>query len=329
MQKLVMVVELSIDCLDPHGTSVVRRFVEKPNAALAAQMFAAGNYLWNAGIFLFRAGDMIDAFKIYAPETFDLVSQSISDASTDLGFLRLAKESWSKLENISIDYAIMEKAQNLVVVSYASKWSDLGGWDSVWSESNSDADGNVTSVNAFAVECHNSLLRSENKDLQIVGLGLDNIMAIAMPDAVLVAQKERAQDVKKAVELLKTNGISQAEIFPKDHRPWGWFESLALGDRFQVKRISVKPGASLSLQSHNHRSEHWVIVDGKAKVTIDQKVQILSDGQSIYVPLGAKHRLENPTKRPMVLIEVQIGMYLGEDDITRYDDIYHRNVKRS
>ena len=150
-----------------------------------------------------------------------------------------------------------------------------------------------------------------------------------MPDAVLVAQKERAQEVKKAVKLLKTNGISQAEIFPKDHRPWGWFESLALGNRFQVKRISVKPGASLSLQSHNHRSEHWVIVDGKAKVTIDQKVQILSDGQSIYVPLGAKHRLENPTKRPMVLIEVQIGMYLGEDDITRYEDIYHRNVKRS
>ena len=223
----------------------------------------------------------------------------------------------------------MEKVQNLAVVPYASKWSDLGGWDAVWSESNPDADGNVISENAFAVGCYNSLLRSENKDLQIVGLGLDNIMAIAMPDAVLVAHKELAQDVKKAVELLKTNEISQAEIFPKDHRPWGWFESLALGDRFQVKRICVKPGGSLSLQSHNHRSEHWVVVDGKAKVTINQKVQILSEGQSIYVPSGAKHRLENPGMRPMVLIEVQIGMYLGEDDITRYDDIYHRNVKRS
>ena len=322
-------IELSMDCSDPNGTSEVKRFIEKPNAALASQMFAAANYLWNAGIFLFRAGDMIDAFKTYAPETFDLVSQSIRNASTDLGFLRLAKEPWSKLENISIDYAIMEKAQNLVVVSYESKWSDLGGWDVVWCESDPDADGNVTSVNAHAIECHNSLLRSENNDLHIVGLGLDNIMAIAMPDAVLVAHKERAQEVKEAVKLLKTKGISQAEIFPKDHRPWGWFESLALGDRFQVKRISVKPGASLSLQSHNHRSEHWIIVDGKAKVTIDQKVQILSDGQSIYVPLGAKHRLENPGTRPMVLIEVQIGMYLGEDDITRYEDIYHRNVKRS
>ncbi len=287
-------------------------------------MLVAGNYLWNAGIFLFRAQDMIDAFNAYAPEILDLVSKAVKHASSDLGFLRLAVEPWSMLEDISIDYAIMEKAENLVAVPYASKWSDLGGWDAVWSESNPDRSGNVTSENAHTIECSNSLLRSESRGQQVVGLGLDNIMAIAMSDAVLVAHKDRAQDVKKAVELLKTNDVAQAEIFPKDHRPWGWFESLALGDRFQVKRIYVRPGAALSLQSHNHRSEHWIVVEGTAKVTIDDEITLVTEGQSIYVSLGAKHRMENPGKQPMVLIEVQIGTYLGEDDIIRYEDIYQR-----
>jgi mannose-1-phosphate guanylyltransferase/mannose-6-phosphate isomerase len=316
--------ELSIDPLDDYGSSDLKTFVEKPNLQNAKQMVAAGNYLWNAGIFLFRAQDMIDAFRTYTPETLDLVSQSINEASADLGFLRLAAEPWSKIEGISIDYAIMEKAQNLVAVPYASKWSDLGGWDAVWLESEPDTSGNVTSETAHAIECSNSLLRSESGSQQVVGLGLNDIMAIAMPDAVLVAPKERAQDVKKAVALLKSKDIAQAEIFPKDHRPWGWFESLALGDRFQVKRICVKPGAALSLQSHKHRSEHWIVVEGTAKVTIDDEIKLVSEGQSVYVPLGAKHRMENPSKLPMVLIEVQIGTYLGEDDIIRYEDVYAR-----
>ena len=317
--------ELSTDPLDDNGTSDIKNFVEKPNLQDAKQMLEAGHYLWNAGIFLFHAQDMMDAFSAYAPETLDLVSQSINEASTDLGFLRLAAEPWSEIEDISIDYAIMEKAQNLVAVPFASKWSDLGGWDAVWSESRPDGSGNVTSETAHAIECSNSLLRSESSGQQVVGIGLNDIMAIAMPDAVLVAPKERAQDVKKAVELLKSKGIAQAEIFPKDYRPWGWFESLALGERFQVKRIRVKPGASLSLQSHKHRSEHWIVVEGTAKVTIDDEVKLVSEGQSIYVPLGAKHRMENPDKLPMVLIEVQIGTYLGEDDIIRYEDVYARN----
>ena len=317
--------ELSTDPLDDNGTSDIKNFVEKPNLQDAKQMLEAGHYLWNAGIFLFHAQDMMDAFSAYAPETLDLVSQSINEASTDLGFLRLAAEPWSEIEDISIDYAIMEKAQNLVAVPFASKWSDLGGWDAVWSESRLDGSGNVTSETAHAIECSNSLLRSESSGQQVVGIGLNDIMAIAMPDAVLVAPKERAQDVKKAVELLKSKGIAQAEIFPKDYRPWGWFESLALGERFQVKRIRVKPGASLSLQSHKHRSEHWIVVEGTAKVTIDDEVKLVSEGQSIYVPLGAKHRMENPDKLPMVLIEVQIGTYLGEDDIIRYEDVYARN----
>ena len=317
--------ELSTDPLDDNGTSDIKNFVEKPNLQDAKQMLEAGHYLWNAGIFLFHAQDMMDAFSAYAPETLDLVSQSINEASTDLGFLRLAAEPWSEIEDISIDYAIMEKAQNLVAVPFASKWSDLGGWDAVWSESRPDGSGNVTSETAHAIECSNSLLRSESSGQQVVGIGLNDIMAIAMPDAVLVAPKERAQDVKRAVELLKSKGIAQAEIFPKDYRPWGWFESLALGERFQVKRIRVKPGASLSLQSHKHRSEHWIVVEGTAKVTIDDEVKLVSEGQSIYVPLGAKHRMENPDKLPMVLIEVQIGTYLGEDDIIRYEDVYARN----
>ena len=317
--------ELSKNSLDEYGSSALEKFIEKPDLQDAKQMLAAGHYLWNAGIFVFRAQDMIDAFRTYAPETLELVSQAVNEASSDLGFLRLAPEPWSELKDISIDYAIMEKAQNLVAVPYASKWSDLGGWDAVWAESKPDTSGNVTSDTAHAIECANSLLRSENSGQQVVGIGLNDMMAIAMPDAVLVAPKDRAQDVKMAVELLKAKDIAQAEIFPKDHRPWGWFESLALGERFQVKRICVKPGAALSLQSHNHRSEHWIVVAGTAKVTIDENIQLVTEGQSVYVPLGAVHRMENPGKLPMILIEVQIGTYLGEDDIIRYEDVYARN----
>ena len=316
--------ELFSDVFDPSKTSDVVNFIEKPKLHDAQRMLAAGNFLWNAGIFLFRAQDMIDAFRVYAPEILDLVSRSVKHASSDLGFLRLSAEPWSALEDLSIDYAIMEKAENIVAVPYTSKWSDLGGWDSVSCESNSDQFGNVLSETAHAIDCSNSLLRSESSSLQVVGIGLDNIMVIAMPDAVLVVHKNNAQDVKKAVALLKKKEAVQAEIFPKDHRPWGWFESLAIGDRFQVKRICVKPGGALSLQSHNHRSEHWVVVEGTAKVTIDTEFKLVTEGQSVYVPLGTKHRLENPGKLPIILIEVQIGSYLGEDDITRYEDIYSR-----
>ena len=316
--------ELSKKPLDTHGTSNIKNFVEKPDLDQAKQMLESCNFLWNAGIFLFRAQDMIDEFTALAPKTLDLVSQSVNGSSTDLGFLRLSAENWSMLDDISIDYAIMEKSQNLVAVPFTSKWSDLGGWDAIWAECNADSTGNVLSDNAHAIECTNSLLRSESDSQQVVGIGLDNIMAIAMPDAVLVAHKERAQDVKRAVALLKAKDIPQAEIFPKDHRPWGWFESLVLGKFFQVKRIYVKPGAALSLQSHEHRSEHWIVVQGKAKVTVDKETKLLEEGASIYVPLGSIHRLQNTNVAPLTLIEVQIGSYLGEDDIIRYDDIYAR-----
>ena len=310
---------------DASGSPVkLSRFVEKPDAARAAEMIGAGTFLWNAGIFLFRAKDVLAAFEAHAPGLMAPVGAALSNAKVDLGFLRLAPDAWAGAEDISIDYAIMERAPNLSVVPFASEWSDLGGWDAVWRESGPDEAGVVTSDGATAIDCENVLLRSESERLEVVGIGLKNIMAIALNDAVLVADMSRAQDVKKAVEALKAKGSPQATHFPKDHRPWGWFESLVVGGRFQVKRIMVHPGASLSLQSHFHRSEHWIVVEGTARVTVDDDVRLLTENQSVYIPLGAVHRMENPGKVPMVLIEVQTGAYVGEDDIVRYEDVYAR-----
>ncbi|WP_424943481.1 mannose-1-phosphate guanylyltransferase/mannose-6-phosphate isomerase [Aliiroseovarius crassostreae] len=311
----------------PDGTAEVldlRGFVEKPDARSAAEMVDAGRFLWNAGIFMFTASAIIEAFLHYAPNLIDPVQAAVEKGTPDLGFLRLAPAAWAKAEDISIDYAVMERAENLVVVPFSAGWSDLGGWDAVLREGTPDDNGVVTNGAAHAIDCKDSLLRSEDRGVELVGVGLENIIAIAMPDAVLVADTRAGQDVKKAVCLLKQKGAVQAEQFPKDHRPWGYFESLATGDRFQVKRIVVHPGAALSLQSHHHRSEHWIVVQGTARVTIEDQEQLVTENQSIYIPLGAKHRMENPGKVPMTLIEVQTGAYLGEDDIIRYDDVYAR-----
>ena len=274
----------------------VKQFIEKPDSVTAQSMIKAGTYLWNAGIFLFKAADMIAAFETLAPDNFKLTKDSVETAQSDLGFLRMNPEPWSKLEDISIDYAIMEKAKNLVAIPYLSKWSDLGDWDAVWAEVSKDQSGTALSEAAHAIDCSDTLLRSECVDQQIVGLGLNNIIAIAMPDAVLIAQKNRVQDVKKVVDLLKLKNIKQAEIHPKDFRPWGWFESLKLDDCFQVKRIFVKPGAAISLQSHKYRSEHWIVVEGIAKVTIADEIKLVNVGHSVYVPKGVIHRMENPGK---------------------------------
>ncbi|WP_126979513.1 mannose-1-phosphate guanylyltransferase/mannose-6-phosphate isomerase [Frigidibacter oleivorans] len=300
------------------------RFVEKPDLPTAQAMLAAGTYLWNAGIFLAAAQDIVAAFEAHAPALLAPVRAAVEAARTDLGFLRLDPAAWAGAEEISIDYAVMEKAPNLSVVPYAGAWSDLGGWDAVWRETEADASGVVTGGNATPIDCEDSLLRSEAETVELVGIGLKNVIAVATGDAVLVADMSRAQDVKKAVTALKARGAKQAEAFPRDHRPWGWFETLALGGRFQVKRIVVHPGAALSLQSHFHRSEHWIVVSGTAKVTVDDEVKLLTENQSVYIPLGAVHRMENPGKVPMVLIEVQTGAYLGEDDIVRYEDVYAR-----
>jgi mannose-1-phosphate guanylyltransferase/mannose-6-phosphate isomerase len=308
------------------GPHRLEAFVEKPDADRAAAMVADGCHLWNAGIFLFTAQALVAAFAAHAPAILDLTRAAVAGAAADLGFLRLEAGAWTGLPDISIDYAIMEKAANLAVMPYGGHWSDLGGWDAVWQAGPADAAGNVLSPAATAIDCRDTLLRSEAEGLQLVGIGLEGITAVAMPDAVLIARKADAQRVKEAVAALKSRGIRQATAFQRDYRPWGWYESLAVGPRFQVKRIVVHPGAALSLQSHVHRSEHWIVVEGTAKVTIDDDVRLLAENQSVYIPLGAVHRLENPGKLPMVLIEVQTGSYLGEDDITRYRDDYGRGL---
>jgi mannose-1-phosphate guanylyltransferase/mannose-6-phosphate isomerase len=299
-------------------------FVEKPDAATAERLLAGGMHLWNAGIFLFSTGTILAAFEVHEPAMLEAVTRAFDEAEPDLHFLRLAPGPWAECADISIDYAVMEKARNLAVVPYGGAWSDLGGWDAVWRESGPDAGGTVTSGPATAIDCAGTLLRAEDEQQTLVGIGLEDIIAVAMPDAVLVAHRSRAQDVKRAVEALKKQGAKQAETLPRDYRPWGWFESLATGGRFQVKRIHVHPGAALSLQSHHHRSEHWIVVAGTARVTVDDQVKLVSENESVYIPLGATHRMENPGKMPMVLIEVQTGSYLGEDDIIRYEDIYAR-----
>ena len=299
-------------------------FVEKPNKEAAEALLKSGMYLWNAGIFLFSTSTILDAFERYAPEILSGVRNALHQAEADLGFTRLSAEHWTRLEDISIDYAIMERATNLCVVPYGGKWSDLGDWQTFWREGDGDDENVVASSYSIALDCENTLLHAESESQQLVAIGLKNVICVAMPDAVLVMHQDRAQDVKFIVNKLKEMDVPQAENLPRDYRPWGWYESIALGSRFQVKRIIVYPGAALSLQSHKHRCEHWIVVEGTAKVTIDDEVKLVSENQSVYIPLGAIHRMENPGKLPLTLIEVQTGSYFGEDDIIRYDDIYAR-----
>lgn len=319
-----------LELADPSARSATTpqslvRFVEKPDATSAAAMLASGQYLWNAGIFLFSAAAIIDAYRKHAPDILAAVHEAVEVGAADLGFTRLGKDAWGRADRISIDYAIMEKADNLVVMPFSAGWSDLGDWKSVWQEGSPDDAGNVLSHNATVIDSSGSLLRSEAPGLEVVGIGLTDMIVVAMPDAVLVAPRSASQRVGEAVSVLKARHVKQAEAMASDKRPWGWFESLAIGDGFQVKRIVVKPGQALSLQSHHHRAEHWIVVAGTARVTIGEDVRLVSANQSVYVPLGAKHRLENPGKIPVEMIEVQTGSYLGEDDIVRYEDRYARD----
>ncbi len=306
------------------GPVPLKAFVEKPTAEVAACFQASGRHLWNAGIFLFTARDIIAAFEELAPDIVPHVRAAVDGAKADLDFVRLEPAAWRKARSISVDYAIMEPSADLVVVPLAGQWSDMGNWQAIWREADRDADNVATFGSATSVDCKDSILRGETPGQELIGLGLQNICAVAMPDAVLVTDMSRAQDVGRVVKLLQAKGAPQATEFPRVHRPWGWFESLALGERFQVKRIMVKKGAALSLQSHVHRAEHWVVVKGSARVTIGDQVSLVSENQSVYIPLGERHRLENPGKLDLHLIEVQTGAYLGEDDITRYEDVYAR-----
>lgn len=312
-----------------HGARPLKRFVEKPVRAEAERMIAAGGYLWNAGIFMYAAQTMIDAFAAHAPDMLAHVQMAVDKAEPDLSFLRLDPAAWAKCEDISVDFAIMEKVSNLSVIAHDGDWSDMGGWNAVHQHAQADANGVAVQGHSHAVDCKDTLLRSENDAVQLVGLGLENIVAVAMPDAVLVANRSRTSGLGEVVKQMRAAKVPQADTFPKDHRPWGFFETLILSASFQVKRIVVNPGAALSLQSHKHRSEHWVVVVGTAKVTVGDtmetlKVQMVAENESVYIPLGAIHRMENPGDTPMELIEVQTGSYLGEDDIIRYEDVYAR-----
>lgn len=318
--------ELDRDVPQEAGRNAVplRGFVEKPECERAEAMLVSGNFLWNTGLFFYSAQTLIDAFALHAPDMLGAVQEAVRAARSDLGFLRLAPEAWERCADISIDYAIMEKADRLAVVVHEGDWSDLGGWEALRQNGEPDEKGVATSGYVTALDCRETLLRSESAGLHLVGLGLTDIIAVAMSDAVLIADRSRAPDVGALVKRLREDGVPQSDTFPKDHRPWGYFETLTLAPRFQVKRIVVKPGAALSLQSHMHRAEHWVVVSGTARVTIDDNVKMVSENQSVYIPLGAKHRLENRGKMQIEMIEVQTGSYLGEDDIERYEDIYAR-----
>ncbi|MEM1234578.1 MAG: mannose-1-phosphate guanylyltransferase/mannose-6-phosphate isomerase, partial [Pseudomonadota bacterium] len=314
----------SPDCATP-----LRSFIEKPDRASAEAMVSSGRYLWNSGIFLFRVRDILRAFEIHAPQICRQVKLAVTRAKPDLGFLRLDREAYGKAPSTSLDYAVCQAATNLSVVPLECEWSDLGGWEAIWQETGPDPRGVATKGDATAIDCRNTLLRSESDDLALVGLGLDGVVAVAMPDAVLVADASRGQEIKDVVARLKAQGAPQAERFPVDHRPWGSFESLVTGPRFQVKRLLIHPGAALSLQSHRYRSEHWTVVEGNVRVTLGDATCALAENQSAYIPVGARHRLENPGKVPAVVIEVQTGTYFGEDDIIRYEDRYARNASAS
>jgi mannose-1-phosphate guanylyltransferase/mannose-6-phosphate isomerase len=249
---------------------------------------------------------------------------AVDGAASDLGFLRLDADAWAGVPEDSIDYAIMERADRVAAVPVECGWSDLGAWDAVWREMGPDADGVAMSGDVTQIGCRDTLLRSEEDGPRLVGVNLRGIAAIAMRDAVLVADMTDLQAVKAAVARMKACGVREAETLPRTYRPWGWYETLALDSRFQVKQIVVPPGRKLSLQSHHHRSEHWVVVKGTATVTVDDEVKLVTENQSVYIPLGAVHRLENPGKVDLHLIEVQTGAYLGEDDIVRYEDVYNR-----
>ncbi|HUS96945.1 MAG TPA: mannose-1-phosphate guanylyltransferase/mannose-6-phosphate isomerase [Hyphomicrobiaceae bacterium] len=315
-------IELSGSAASANEAVEFLRFVEKPDEANARRMLETGRYLWNSGMFLFSVKSLRAMFEKHAPVLMKTAASAVAGGTQDLDFFRLGA-GYSECLNISIDYALMEHETGMVV-PISGGWNDMGSWITVWRESEHDDEGVAAGKGTLAVDCHDTLLRSEDTDMLVVGLGLKNIIAVATRDAVLVADMDHSEDVKEVVARLSARGYRQAEEFARCHRPWGWYETLALGPRFQVKNIMVKPGGILSLQSHVHRAEHWVVVVGTARVTVGEEVRLLGENESVYIPLGARHRLENPGKLAMHLIEVQTGAYLGEDDIVRYEDVYSR-----
>jgi mannose-1-phosphate guanylyltransferase/mannose-6-phosphate isomerase len=301
----------------------VERFVEKPNLETAEKFLAAGDYFWNSGMFLFNCRQFLNELESVRPDILSACEDSLAQGRHDLDFCRLDKAAFAACPSDSIDYAVMEHTQNAAVVPTDIGWNDIGAWSALWDVGAKDAKGNVLRGDIYLDGVENSLVRAESR--MVAAIGVSNLLIVETADAVLVADKNRAQDVKKVVDFLKASGRSEHEFHTRVFRPWGWYEGIDVGERFQVKRIMVKPGEKLSLQMHHHRAEHWVVVSGTARVTRDGVEELLAENESIYIPLGATHRLENPGRLPLHLIEVQSGSYLGEDDIVRFEDIYQRS----
>ncbi len=301
---------------------LVEEFVEKPDTATAEAYLEKGDYLWNSGMFLFRADIFIDEIKHLQPEIYSACSQAYAKSEKDLDFIRLEAQMFSQAPNISIDYAVMEKTTKAAVVPLESDWSDVGSWHALWESSERDANDNATYGDVIAEDCNGCYIHA-NKRL-VVAVGVKDQVIIETADAILVAPRDRTQEVKDIVTKLKQAGRSEVDIHTKVYRPWGAYETVDIEDRFQVKRITVDPGQILSLQMHHHRAEHWIVVKGIAKVTRGEEEFLLSENESTHIPVGTKHRLENPGMIALELIEVQSGTYLGEDDITRYEDVYGR-----
>ncbi|WP_337879018.1 mannose-1-phosphate guanylyltransferase/mannose-6-phosphate isomerase [Rheinheimera sp.] len=305
------------------GVSPIVRFVEKPNLATAEEYIRDGQYLWNSGMFVFKASVLLDEMTTLDPQLVSNVQLAFDAASTDLDFIRVDQELFAQCPDISIDYALMEKTQKGVVVALDAGWSDVGSFATLWDVMDKDCQGNVCLGDVKNIESRDCLVQSENQFIATVGVR--DLVVIGTKDSILVAHKDKVQQVKDVVTYLANTDRNEHLLHREVHRPWGKYDSVDNGQRYQVKRITVKPGASLSKQMHHHRAEHWIVVSGTAVVEIDGKETLLSENQSIYIPLGAVHRLTNPGKVQLELIEVQSGSYLGEDDIVRFDDVYGRS----
>ena len=304
------------------GVRAVERFVEKPDAATAERYVDSGEFFWNSGMFLFRASIYVAELARQQPAMLEACREALAKAQRDVDFVRLDKAAFAESPSDSIDYAVMEKTTHAAVLPIDVGWSDVGSWAALWQVAQQDGSGNAHHGDVLAQDCRNTLAWGDGRLLAL--LGLDDVVVVDTDDAVLVAHRDRVQDVKGIVAELKCRGRPQTTLHRKVYRPWGSYDSIDVGERFQVKRITVKPGAALSLQMHHHRAEHWIVVSGTARVTRGEEVILLGENESTYIPLGVKHRLENPGRVSLELIEVQSGSYLGEDDIVRFEDVYGR-----
>ncbi len=309
--------------LSDHANAMrIQRFVEKPDKTTAESYVASGDYFWNSGMFMFRASCFLQELEKFAPDMLIAAKAAYVKSLRDLDFIRLDSEAFAQCPSDSIDYAVMEHTDDGVVIPLDAGWNDVGSWSALWEIGEKDEAGNVITGDVLALESENCYLRSDGRLLATVGI--ENLVVVDTPDVVMVAPRDQVQRVKELVARLSDNQRHEIDVHAKVHRPWGCYQGIDLDERYQVKRISVTPGASLSLQMHHHRAEHWVVVNGTARVTCGDKTFILSENESTYIPVGAKHRLENPGQIPLDIIEVQSGSYLGEDDIVRFEDEYGR-----